>query len=440
MKTGKISVYCLLVSLLWPAGIRPDETSWRLGREPQNYRLDNGLSVVWQRDDAAANSVVVLVVRGGDRDDPPGKPGLAYLTGRLALEIPDPKKLQQLMGFGSTFSLAVGGDYALITIRSLSRYLAPTLAVMTAILTQPLFSDQRIDVIKDLMRHLQRMETDNPTEFMRKTAGKTFFGPAAYGAALFGDEASLAQIGKKDIQSFFRSHYVSGNMAAVVISDLGEEIIKPLIAASLGSLPAGPGLPCRPVAARKPELPRLTVERQSEQTHISISVLLPGLTADGFVLARLLETWLGKGIGSRLWPLRGRADLTYGVNAELTPNKEAMLLSIYLRTDSDRSSEAQAELAQLLRAVHENGIGAAELAAAQAYARADFWRENESRERRAATLAFLEGSGLSYRLAGDFGERLEKIGLEEFNAFIREWLAPERWVTLLIGPPDKLAE
>jgi zinc protease len=434
MKTAGMIVFCLLVSLLRPAGIRAEETLWRLGPEPQNYRLDNGLSVVWQRDNAAANSVVLLLVRGGDRDDPPGRSGLAYLTGRLALEIPDQTKLQQLMGFGSTISLAVGGDYSLITIRSLSRYLEPTLAIMTKILTNPLFSEMRIDGAKDVMRHLQKMETDNPTEFMRKILGRIFFGASAYGAALFGDEASLAQIGKKDIQSFFRSHYVAGNTVSVVISDLGEEIIKPLIAGSLGSLPAGPGPPSRPVSVQKPESPQLTMERQSAQTHISISVLLPELTADNFILASLLETWLGKGIGSRLWPLRSRGDLAYGLNAELTPNKEAMLLSVYLQTGSKRSAEAQAELARLLHAVHENGIGAAELSIAKAYARADFWRENESRERRAATLAFLEGSGLSYRLAGDFTERLEKIGLAEFNQAIREWLAPERWFSLHIGP------
>lgn len=85
--------------------------------------------------------------------------------------------------------------------------------------------------------------------------------------------------------------------------------------------------------------------------------------------------------------------------------------------------------------MYENGIGAAELAANKTYARADFWRENESREHRAATLAFLEGSGLSYCLAGDFAKRLERINLDDFNRAIRSWLAPERWFLLRIGPP-----
>ena len=429
--------------LLWfgvVSGIAGQEVPWELGREPRAYTLDNGLSVILQKDDAAAITSVQLLVRGGDRDDPPGHNGLAYLTARLSLEIPDQSKLQQLMDFGSSFSLAVGGDYTLLTVRSLSRHLDDTLAIISAILVQPLFSDLRIDAIKDLMRHLQKKELDNSTDLMRLTLAQTFYANGAYGASRFGSEASLAAIGRKDIQAFFRGHYAAGNMTAVVVSDLEADVIRPMLTRHFGVLPAGPRLPFKAGGLRPLPSPRLELERQTAQAHVSLSVLLPEVTPADFLMAALLETCLGKGIGSRLWSLRSRGDLAYGLNAELQPNREAMLLSVYLQTDSRRSRLALAELEKLIRTVWEEGIEAEELAAAKAYARADFWRDNESRERRAATLAFLEGSGLSYRLAGDFAERLEQIGLEEFNRFLRAWLAPGRWFSLRIGPLGKTAE
>lgn len=90
---------------------------WALGAEPVAFTLDNGLSVVLQRDEAAPITVVQLLVRCGDRDDPPGKQGLAYLTARLCLEITDSSKLQQLMDLGSSYSLEVAGGHSLFTIR-----------------------------------------------------------------------------------------------------------------------------------------------------------------------------------------------------------------------------------------------------------------------------------------------------------------------------------
>jgi predicted Zn-dependent peptidase len=434
MKPGNLLVLCLLGIATFRIGAGAQDGKWQLGREPHCFVLENGLTVVLQYDDAAANSVVQLFIRGGSRDDPPANSGLAYLTMRLALEIPDQTKLQQLMDFGSSFSLHVGEDYSLITLRALSRHLEPMLAILTTIFNQPLFSGLRIDGIKEMMLHLQKRETDDPAELMRALTARNFFGASGYGAKLFGEEASLAAITKKDIQAFFNTHFVAVNMVAVIISDLDEDLIKPLLVRFLGRLPAGQKLLPGPLQAGKSAQPALTITRQSAQTHIACAVLLPELTAENFLLASLLETWLGKGIGCKLWPLRDKSDLTYGVNAEVLPQKDAMFLSVYLKTEYRHADDAQKNLLQILQTVYENGISEDELSTARAYTQADFWRENETRERRAATMAFMEGMGLSYRLAGDFNMRLGAIKQDKLNRFIRDWLAPERWFILRIGP------
>jgi zinc protease len=434
MKTGYFPVFCLITFFVFAAVLWAQDGKWQLGREPQRFVLENGLTVILQDDDAAANSVVQLFIRGGSRDDPPEGSGLAYLTMRLALEIPDQTKLQQLTNFGSSFSLQVNKDYSLISIRTLSQHLEPTLGILTAIFNQPLFSDLRIDGIKEMMLHMQKKENDDPTALMRALTARNFFGVSGYGAMLFGEAASLAAITRKDIQAFFNTHFVAANMVAVVISDLDEAMIKPLLVRFLGRLPAGQKSAPRPLQESKAAKPALTVERQTAQMHIACAVLLPELTAENYLLASLLETWLGKGIGCKLWPLRDQSDLTYGANAEVLPQKEAMILSVYLKTGYQRADEAQSKLLQILKTIYENGISEDELATTKAYTLADFWRENETRERRAATLAFMEGMGLSYRLAGDFSMRLGAINQDKLQRFIRDWMAPERWFFLRIGP------
>ncbi len=434
MTRRALLLFVLLPALALAQAGPADAGSWRLGELPREFTLDNGLRVILQRDPAAPITVVQLLVRGGDRDDPAGKAGLAYLTARLCLEVSGQTMLRQLVDLGSSFSLDVGGDYSLVTVRSLSRHLDPTLDVLVGMMCEPLFSDLRVDGIKEFMRSLQKQENDNAVNLMRKTVAASFFALPAYGAALFGSEESLRRIGKRDIQEFFRAHYVAGNMAAFIASDLGEDELRPLLARRLGRFAAGPRVESPPLAPSRPEPMRLALERQAAQALVSISLALPPLAADDLAAAMLLESWLGKGIGSRLWSLRSREGLAYSLSAELQPNRDGMLLSVYLMTDERRLAAARAELERLLREVQAQGIGAAELSAAKAYARAVFWRQNESRERRAAFLAFLEGAGLSWRLAGDFAGCLEKIGLEEFNSRLRGWLAPERWFWLSIGP------
>jgi zinc protease len=430
----RVPVLLALLAALAPAlaAEAPTPPDWALGAAPQEFALDNGLAVVLQRDEAAPITVVQLLVRCGDRDEPPGLAGLAYLTARLCLEITDASMLQRLMDMGSSFSLEVGGGHTQFTLRCLSRDLEPTLAVLAAMLREPLFSDLRIDGVKGWMG---QMQDDEPVVFMRKAAAAAFYAAPAYGAARFGDAGSLERIGRRDIQSLHRGRYLAGNMVAVVISDLAADEVRPLLARQLGKLPPGtaPGTPA--AVPRRPQPPERAVARRTAQTLVSFTMPLPELTADSLVMASLLESWLGKGVASRLWPLRSRHGLAYGLGADVQPNREAMLLSAFLKTEAGRADGARGELARLLQTAGRQGIGAAELAAAKAYARSSFLRENEAREPRAALMAFLAGNGLGWRLAGEIPGRLERIGLEEFNALLRAALDPERWFALRIGPP-----
>ncbi len=416
--------------LLAPAA----DAGWALGSEPASFVLDNGMEVVLQRDGSAPITVVQLLVRGGDGDDPAGLNGLAYLASRLSLEVTDGDKLQQLIDMGSSFSLDVGGDYALITIRSLSRHLNETLAVLTAMVSEPLFSDLRVGGIKEHMEFLRKLEEDDPVDLMRKTVAASFYDRPACGAARYGTKESLGRLGRRDVQAFHRGRYVGGNMAAFVVSDLAAEELRPLLARPLGRFAAGPRAEPLPLAPARPAQAEMALERKTAQALVSVSTPLPPLSDANFPLAWLLESWLGKGSGSRLWRLRGRNGLAYGLNAELRPHRRGMLLSAYVLSGANRRAEARAELAQLLREAAANGAGAAELESAKAFACAEFRRAGETRERRAALLALFEGCGVSWRRAGDFEARLRGIGLDEFNDFLKAALAPERWLQLDIGP------
>lgn len=407
---------------------------WALGGEPAGFTLDNGLEVVLQSDGAAPITVVQLLVRGGDGDDPPGMSGLAYLTARLSLEVTDGDKLQQLIDIGSSFSLDVGGDYALITIRALSRHLDETLAVLSDMVAEPLFSDLRIGGIKEHMEFLRQLEEDDPVDLMRKTVAASFYDRPACGAARYGTKESLLRLGRRDVQAFHRGRYAGGNMTAFVVSDRTAEELRPLLARRLGRFAAGPRAEPLPLAPARPAQAEMALERKTAQALVSVSTPLPPLGDANFPLAWLLESWLGKGSASRLWRLRGRGGLAYGLNAELRPHRRGMLLSAYVLTGAGRRAEARAELARLLREAVAEGVGAAELEAAKAFACAEFRRAGETRERRAALLALFEGGGISWRRAGDFEARLQGIGLDEFNAFLKAALAPERWLQLEIGP------
>jgi predicted Zn-dependent peptidase len=153
-----------------------------------------------------------------------------------------------------------------------------------------------------------------------------------------------------------------------------------------------------------------------------------------FVRASVLEGLLGKGQGSRLWPLRAERKLAYNVNCRVTQMQEGGILEAYLETEAAKKELAREALRSLLDELSRNGISEAELQDAKNVAKTGFMRENELKAARAGTLAFFEAEGLGPEFFDAFLSEVDALSLDELNTAIRETLTPEKALEVVIGP------
>jgi len=402
---------------------------------------ENGLTVVTETDDSSPVTVLEIVIRGGRQTDPAGREGLSYLTTRLSLEIPDESKVQELMEKSSRYMMASRGDESVIHLECLTEFLDDTLAVFLKILDDPLFSGFRIQHIRDFMDNQRQIEADDNLSLGRIALLDAILGPLGYGGSAYGTKAALAAIRAREIQAFYEERYRPANMILVSISDLPAAELESVLRKHFGKFKAGKAAGPPSSARPAPESPRpeaaqreTIIEKDTTQVFVSVGFLLPAVSPKTYAAGLLLESLLGNGPGSRLWPLRTERKLAYNVNARAEVFKDGGLFVAYLETDGAKREEARAALTEALRIVWESGVTDDELSAAKAFARTDLLRANETKSRRAATLGELEALGLGAehfsRLFGD----LAVLSLAEMNAFIRETLAPERSWLVLVGP------
>src|SRR4030042_3206253 len=90
------------------------------GWTAQKKVLDNGLTVILEKDESSATTVLQVLIKGGTRAEPLAKRGLAFLTTRLSIEIPDSGKAQELIGLATRFSITAQGDNSLINMECIS--------------------------------------------------------------------------------------------------------------------------------------------------------------------------------------------------------------------------------------------------------------------------------------------------------------------------------
>ncbi|GAG37271.1 unnamed protein product, partial [marine sediment metagenome] len=163
MSSRKILIHLLLISALTLIATQEDSetpmSAWKI--PPKQLSLENGLTYIYQKDVSSAVTVVQVLIRAGKRDEPKGKEGLAYLTTRLAIAIPDQRKVQDLMDQATRLTMDSKSDYSFINISCLSENLDDSLETMTKIMRDPLFSGLKIDGIKKQMNRRRESAEDD---------------------------------------------------------------------------------------------------------------------------------------------------------------------------------------------------------------------------------------------------------------------------------------
>jgi zinc protease len=406
--------------------------AWNL--EVQKKILGNGLTVILEKDDASPTTFLQILIRGGERAEPPGKEGLAFLTTRLAVEIPDTDKVQKLMSLASRFSVASRGDYALINVECLSTNVDETLKVLSKIFLDPLFSGLRIDAVKRHMEHQGRMEQNDSVMVGHLANLQAFFGPRGYGGSVYGDETSLEAIKGGDIKDFYGLYFTAQNMIISGSSDLAADEILQLVDKYFAAVPPGKPASFEPAVVLSPPEKNAYIERDTKQSFVSLAYPLPGITPRSYALFYLVENLLGKGPGSRLWPLRAEEKLAYNVNCRVTQMQEGGILEAYLETENAKTDLALAGLEKKLAVLSAQGITAEELQLTRTAAKANFLRDNEFKAMRAATLGSFEALGLGTGYFNEFVSLLDALTVEEVNAVLKNDLDPGKGFEVVVGP------
>lgn len=435
MKHKILASVTLLLAALCLGFLSPQEkTNFLLKSLPEKEILPNGLTVIHHKDNSSPISDVHILMKGGKRLEPDGKDGLAFLTTRLLLELPSQQVLQRLMNQATHTSFFCRHDFSIIKISCLSENLEEALKLSTQILKEPLFSGIRIARIKEHMSHYEKLEEDQPLNVAHAAALDTFFHKTPYAGKTYGTKESLKKLKKRDIEGYYEESVKAKNMIVSISTDMGKEkilgIVQQFFEDFSGNEPAEPS----PISFLPVEEERLDLEKETQQTLVYAAYPLPQISERDFILTTMLQNLLGKGMNSKLWPLRMEKKLAYIVDARAFLMKGRGILETFLETDQTKKEHAITELKKTIQDLYEKGISSEELAITKIHSKGEAIRENETKDTKAFNLAAMEALGLGYDFLNRMLIEIDATTLEEFNAFIHDVLDPEKAVLITVGP------
>ena len=314
-------------------------------RPPKGERfvLDNGLVVFLMKDNTLPVVHLSAMVGVGNAHDPAAKIGLVELASQM-LKDGGTKSYtadeidKQLEYLGASIESAAYSEESRLDMTTLKKDLGQVLDIYAEVLRAPVFSEEKLKILKDEELEMLRRRNDKPNDVLFREAKRMFYG-ANHPYGWRKEAATVAAITRADMQAFHAAYYKPNNIILSVSGDFAsnEEMLKTL-KEKFSSWEKG--------TVARAEIPDFEpkkgrqiyfIDKESAQTFIVIFQKGLGYNSPGEYPLTVLTEILGGGMQSRLMTeVRSKKGLAYTVNSS-SPRRTKTSSSSPPRSSSSRS-------------------------------------------------------------------------------------------------------
>jgi predicted Zn-dependent peptidase len=416
--------------------------------KPEVLALRDGVPVwVLPRRDlpiVAASSVV----RAGASAHGPDRAGLASLTAAMLDEGTSSRTAHELAlaaeGLGTHLSASCGWDGSYVTFQCLTSHLDASLDLAVDILLRPTFPVTEWRRVHAQALASLRAERDSAEARAYRGLLKAIYGPAhPYRVPIDGEASTVAGIAQEELELFHRAHYQPSRAAWVVAGDVDPQDVARRIeertadwrggAAPLFGVPSAPTAGAlRIVLLDRPGAPQAVVQ----VGHVGV-----GRHHADFTDLLVFNQILGGQFTSRLnSKLREEKGFTYGVRSRFDFRRGAGPFHIGASLQSDRLSEALADLrAELEALLGDRPPGQAELDDARRALIEGQARQFETPSALASRYAELFVHDLPLDEHARLSERLRVVTRESLVAAGRRHVRSEELVIVVVADAEVVA-
>ena len=339
----------------------------------ERFALDNGLQVVLAERHAVPVVELSMVIDAGFAADQFAAPGTANLAlamldegtaTRSALEISD-----ELLRLGANLGAGSNLDTSFVGMSALKENLDASLDLYADVILNPSFPEGDFARLQQLQIVGIQQEKVRPRTLALRLFPRILYGEGhAYSLPFTGsgDEATVAALTPKDLAAFHHTWFRPGNATLVVVGAVTRSEIEPLLAARFGPWQGGevPDKNLAAVGHQDESIVYLVNRPDSEQSVIVAGHIAPPRNNDAELAIAAMNQVLGGDFTARVnMNLREDKNWSYGAFTQLVPAKGQRPFMALAPVQTDKTSEAMAELKrEIVEIRHERPATADEIA------------------------------------------------------------------------------
>lgn len=395
---------------------------------------------------------IEVSIDAGDRYDPAGKSGVADMVAGLMNYgargdkgvLTEAQIADEIADLGANLGLSVGGERAILRIRSLSRKDLRDRAVQlaAAMLSAPTYDPKIVEREKQrTVTSLREAET-KPEFVLERRFKKSVYGN--YPLADSPTVQSVSAVNVNDLKQFHKQFYRGDRMIVSIVGDVDRAQASEIVQALLKQIPqSGQPIAKLPDLQRSPAEPLAQREIQipfdSQQAHIVM-----GMTAiarnnpDYFPL--LVGNYIlgGGGFVSRLMSeVREKRGLAYSVFSYFAPGKENGIFQAGLQTKNDQAALALDVMSTTIAQFIAEGPIPSELEAAKSNLINGYPLRIDNNRKLLDNVSSIAWNDLPLDTMEVWTKQVEAVTLEQVKASFQKYLAMDRMKIVVLGAKNK---
>ncbi|HSS79021.1 MAG TPA: pitrilysin family protein [Thermoanaerobaculia bacterium] len=292
--------------------------------QPERVVLDNGMVVMLLEDHELPLVEATAIIRGGSRQDPADKAGLAKLSATVmrtggTLARPGDVLDDYLENRAASIELRATEDHLQASLSSLKADFPDVLRAFADTLRHPALDARKLEVARNQAVAEVARQNDEPGQILFREFRKVIYGPdSPYGrTATF---ASLGKIRREDLVAWHGETFHPDRIILGLVGDFQRDDALRQIREAFGDWPKGPAWTHSDVPFRKQPSPGVWFARKDDVTQSFIAMgHLGGLRSDpDYYALEVLNQLFSGSFASRLVnDVRTRKGLAYAVNGAL---------------------------------------------------------------------------------------------------------------------------
>ena len=379
-----------------------------------------------------------LLIGGGQWNQE--QPLQAMFTNRMLREgagnLTSAQIAERLDYYGAWLELSSSVNYGFITLYSLNKYFARTLAVISEMIKAPVFPEKELSVVADTNKQQFLVNSTRVEMIARKQLNKALFGPEhPFGRYAVAEDYD--RITPEVLRSFYQKYYHSGNCSVYVSGKVTPEIIH-CIEDNLGGEQWGKVTEKTVMSVVPPvttKEKRIFIEREDAlQSSLKMGSFVMDRHHPDFLKARVMVTLFGGYFGSRLMSnIREDKGYTYGISAAIMPYPGQGVLAVSAEAANEFVEPLIGEVYHEIDRLQNELVSDGELSMVKNYMLGDMCRSYESAFSLADAWIFVQVSGLQDTYFAEALDAVKEVTPQEIRELAGRHLCKEKLKEIVCG-------